>query len=141
MGHLRGENRKILQKFLIWSIFGTVLPQFLKFGDFPGQFSDIPEKWDKIPKNGASERYAPHIRFAYAVSPSGETAGTRGGIHNATSGLRSGFHICRLTVSSILIGEEAWKVTFPDATFPSCGTMNTGSAVLHLYAGYHKILP
>ena len=50
----------------------------------------------------------------------------RGGFHNAASGLRSGFHICHLTVSSILIGQEAWRVTFPDATFPRSGTMNSG---------------
>ena len=51
---------------------------------------------------------------------------TRVGIHNAASGLRSGFHICHLTVSSILIGQEAWRVAFPDATLPRSGTMNSG---------------
>ena len=51
---------------------------------------------------------------------------SRGGFHNAASGLRSGFHICHVTVSSILIGQEAWRVAFPDATFPRSGTMNSG---------------
>ena len=43
------------------------MPNFPKFRAFLGQFFNIPKTWDKIPKNGASERYGSGKKMLFFV--------------------------------------------------------------------------